>query len=211
VEDQSARKGVGYFHLVNDSTRQITLQWVETSCNCAVVDDVAGAKIPPGDTYRFSVTASLPRYGLSRSDLRVFYNPSQRPLVLHVEAAGERGMPAIERIANGSPLFLDLQSVDDHDDVVVTTKEEIGSRRWLSGLTCDIPGFESRTVTVEEDPQPSLGLVERGYRFRVGWKHLPRIDDFKAKLFANPVDGGEGLYVGLVSGNVLRAAGPRGN
>jgi hypothetical protein len=205
--DSSAEKGLAYFHLVNDSAQQIILEGAETSCTCTVASDVTGVKIPPGHTHIFPVKASLPKYGLLRSDLRVFYSPSRAPLVLHIEAAGELSIPAVERIVNGSPLFLDLRSVDEFSDVTVITKEEIGSARWLKGLSCNIPGFKSQIISVDEEVRTSLGLVERCYRFQVGWNRLPTLNDFKAKLFADLGHGQQQLYIGIVFGNVVREGG----
>ena len=116
-------------------------------------------------------------------------------------------MPAVERIVDGSPTFLDLRSVDESSEVTVITKEEIGSPRWLTGLSCNVPGFKCRVVSVHEEVRGSLALVERHYRFQVGWNRLPTLNDFRAKLFADLRNGQQGFYVGMLVGNVARESG----
>jgi Protein of unknown function (DUF1573) len=198
--DPSVKDGVGVFHLLNDSSKPITVDRIEASCTCTVVDARDRIVVQPGSQYRLQFTMLFPAFGIISSNVKIYYDNLPTPLVLRAEATGLHGLPVIHKVTNDSLAFFDLRSVDDRREILVTTRERVGSALWLDQLESDIPEIECKRIAVKEASLRAADYIEREYIFRIGWRRLPVAKDFRGKIFTR-VDKGKKRLVASVSGN----------
>ncbi len=146
---------------------------------------------------------TTPEFGVGRTRLKVAHDGDSAPVEIDVEAAGSGTLPVVRDIRNGSPTFLVLRSVQEHEQITIRTLESFRSSPWINGLVCDLDAASVDLVDRNDEERLADGLIEREYSFRISWKRLPATAEFSGRLLATTsVAEAAPIPVGTVSGRL---------
>jgi hypothetical protein len=201
--NREEQEDLASFNLSNQGRRTLVIERVSSTCTCVAVGDVAGVRIEPGQSYRLDFRVRLPPVGISTTNVDIYHSGDPNPLALRIEAVGSRALPVIKAIHNGSPTFIALRSPGETSEVVIATREVIGSQHWLTALTCDLDAVKIVPGDVIESVQESSGFIDREYHYGITWHALPTAPEFRGQIQAM-TSRNEELFipVGSVTGSL---------
>lgn len=197
------REAVGTFRLINRSRKPVTIGEIVPSCSCVDLKPATGVVIAPGGSHELAFEVGVPEAGVRTARINVYHDAGPDFVELRLMVAGRRALPIQKAIRNSSPSFYGLSSPAESVEVVVETREEIGSEPWLAGLQCELAEVEINQASLGEQRNDEMGLVERVYTYRVGWAELPEAPSFEGTLWLHSSrPGEEPTNIGRVAGTL---------
>ncbi len=189
--------------LINKSVRTATIRRIERSCTCVDISDLAGTRLGPGESKDLVVEVEIPKAGIETHRVEVYCDGMAKPVLITIETVGQNRPPCVVRSRPMGARFFDLGSSDAARELIVETCEEIGAKRWLGEMTCEIPEVVVDLVRIEE--QQTGSVVIRKYHYRIGWRKLPKGLEFYGNLYlASNYQPPVGAVVGAVAGTTAR-------
>jgi hypothetical protein len=203
---KAGKTGQATFVLTNRGSAARKVLRVERSCSAciAVVTDLKGAVLEPGQSRQLVAQVEVPGMRVEKAVLYVVHDGENSPLELLVEVSGRESLPYLVTNSLKQVAFLGLNTPTASEKLVLTTYEPVDRGPWLGQMTCDLPEVIMERTTIREHRMETI--AQRVYEFRIGWRQLPSGPEFSGRLrVATNYGSRPEIEVGLVAGTLSKA------
>ena len=193
---------IAEFVLRNVSDSDVIIESVESGCNCVQATNLEGAVIGPGKSMTAKFSVDIPIYGTKTTNIWIRLKDEGIPTLLQVVAEGVSQLPVVQEVENGSPAFLDLESVDEFADITIITREREKDSPWITGLSGSMDEAKFSLLEQLDVKKPNMDFIERKYLYRMTWDKLPNSLEFACDIVA--VADGDQIRLGRARGSLKR-------